>query len=302
MTGLHDHSLAEWLIERFGDEGEQAGLLDEDLVVGYAEGRLDEAERDAVEALLARDPEAREMLGLVPPAAAVVAPPARRRPRMLVWAAAAAVLCALGLTWWNSRTQTDIPPADRLLAYAERLAEEDAGTFAGLPARLRSDAPLALPPKERGALRVLMPQGELLDDTVEVRWTAVAGATRYEVEVATEEGGVVDRAATTERRHAVSLSPGRYLARIRTTTPFGQAEGATHFQVADAARRAAHARAVEVIESVAPASERQLLRAWYSLEAGRFENAAQALAAHRAAYPDDPRSARVAALLEPLSR
>lgn len=304
MTGIDEQALAAWLIERFGGDGEQAGLIDEDLVVGYVEDRLAPEERAAVEGLLARDPEARALLGLVPPPTPFERT-ARRR-WVLPVAAAAALVLAIGAALWAGRDTTTPLPVDgdaRLLVLAERLASSDPASFAGLRARIASPSPLDLPATARGGVRVRMPRGVLLDGVPDAAWAPVAGATRYDVTVTTVDGTVVLEGTATEPRYAVgsSLASGDYVLEVRATTPFGEARGSSTFRCADEDLQEEHARAVATIEATAPPEDRLLLRAWHAIAQERFAEALAALERLRVSRPDDDRRAALETVLGALT-
>lgn len=305
MTRMDDPALAAWLVERYGVEGEQAGLLDEDLVVGYAEDRLSAEERAAVERLLARDPEARALLGLTepPPPAASAAAEARRT---WVWpvAVAAAVLVALGAALWSPAGPEPLPGdgEERLLVLADRLAAAEPARFGGLRNDIRAAAPIEHGGGDRGGVRIRAPHGLVLDGAPTLRWEAVPGAGPYTLRIAAEDGDPVYEttvAAGTQHALPTGLAPGAYVFEVRTQTPFGPASGSSTFRRADDRARAAYEQAIAAIDAVAPPEDRLLLRTYHLATRGWFAAAREALAAHRRRYPEDERAARAARMLGP---
>jgi hypothetical protein len=304
MTSKNDPALAAWLIDRFGVHGEGAGLLDEDLVVGYAEGRLSEEERAAVEGLLARDPEARDVLGLAR-AGARDRTQGRRR-WALPLAAAAVLLVAFGAALWLDRAPEDALPADgaaRLLVLADRLTASHPRAFEGLRARIEASDPVELPPLERGGVRVLAPRGEVLGGSPLLRWEPVPGATGYAVRIAPADGQPVFESKSVEAqlRLPTALPAGAYVLEVTARTAFGTATGSSPFRRGGEAARREHARAVAAIEAAAPPEDRALLVVYYAVARERFAEAAAALGRHRSAHPDDPRISRAARVLGPLA-
>lgn len=310
MTSHDDDMLAAWLLMRFGADGERAGLLDEDLLVGYIEDRLSAEERDAVEALLAQDAEARAMLDLrgesEDPLQQVPAPAtARPAPRRWAFAAAAVLLLGLGVWMFGSGDREEPrseDPATRLLALADRLGASDPATFATLRARIASGAPVDVPAVERGGIAVSMPRGVLVQASPTLRWQAARGATSYALQIAPEDGPPVYEATTRETSHAVAeaLAPGRYVCEVEASLPFGTATGTAAFRVADRDERAAFLAAKAAIEETAAPEDLQLVLAYFALDQAFYAEALAALAAQRATHPDDPRLAALEALVAPL--
>ncbi len=300
MTTDNDPVLAAWLIERFGAEGEASGLIGEDLVVGYAEGRLSDEERDAAEQLLARDPAARQMLGLVPHET-MQEEPAARRSWFAYVAAAAAVLLAIGAFFW---TQGDDLPSDReerLVALVQRLPISDQ-TRAAMSARMTSTRPLDLPAVERGGVHVLAPRGAVLTSSPMLRWRSVTGAADYTVRIARPDDSSLFTATISDLSLALpaELEDGLYIFEVTAKTAFGEAGGSTLFRVVGPAIRAEHAGVVAAIRETASGTERELLTAWYALTKERYGVATAALERAQQRDATDPHVVRLGTLLEPL--
>lgn len=309
MTAHDDEMLAAWLLERFGEDGEQAGLLDEDLVVGYVEDRLSPEEREAVEARLARDPEARAMLGL---ASSVEDPvrqvPAKRSAPRRAWGelavVAAILLLGIGAILWSGG-EDPTPPApdatERLLAVADRLAEGAPDVFGDLRAAIESPTPIARPSVERGGITILLPRGTVISDQPTLRWKAVPGADSYRVQVSSETGTSVFETTTRETELEVGepIEPGAYVVEVSAESSFGAARGSASFRRATPREQGKYDGAEFAIDIAVAPGDKSLLLAYFALSEGLYVEARRALERHRRDNPKDPRLARIEALLAP---
>jgi hypothetical protein len=278
--------------------------LDADLLVAYAEGRLDDARRAVVEARLAHDDEARRLVALLAregehaaaePSLSRSAPGRARARRAVAWAAAAVLLVGAGaaaVTWLLPDR-----PADTgawLVATAGALAKEAPEDFAGFtPYTLGelaggADAPL------RGGLVVTRPRGLLAGDRPEVTWVPVAGAEAYEVTLTADDGRVLWSRRATDARlpypaDAPALPRGRQVVvEVAGAAALGRVEGRVVATVATAEDEARHRQRVDRLRAAAGDARADLLVAHHALRAGRLLDAERAARAYAARAPDDP--------------
>ncbi len=294
---------------------EREGTIDADLLAGYAEGRLGAEERDAVEARLVHDEDARALLlelrdalpaGGADAAPVAVAPHVRRWPLVAV---AAVVILAVGVLWVFGSGEDPEPSRGlgRLLAAADALAAEHPERFGDLRAGIEAEGASVSIPVERGSLVVLLPRGEVLSTRPVLQWSAIAGAERYELRVATEAGEDARTYTATTTRFALPddgppLTPGgRYLLEVRAQGVFGATEATGMFRVADLIAREDAEGAVEAIHAAAQGMERDLLLAFYALANERYSRAVELLGRLEAADPDHEGVRRLRARLGPLA-
>ncbi len=220
---------------RAGDAGPgpAAGCLDDNLIVAYAEQRLEAARRERVEGHLAGCDACRGLVLELAPVLAAGAPeqplahaepaarleaglrPTFRRPGRVVGvvlaAAAAAVLVAAGLGLRELLSEAgrlggisdgpaDDAPLTRALARAQALRP---GTLAGFrplsPAELEVGPPA---PPLRGGVALLRPAPLVLEERPVVEWLPQAGLTRWSVRVIDAADGrtvLWERSATEPR-------------------------------------------------------------------------------------------------------
>ncbi len=285
--------------------------LDDNLLISYVESRLTDEERDVVEERLVHDAEARTLVRALRsalPATEAASSVAPRRLPLAPLAIAASVLVAVGVLWvlWG---RDEPPPPESfasLLAAADRLAADDGERFGGLRAAITASGPAVRATVDRGGLRVLAPHGESLTARPEIRWVRVAGASRYEIRIATESGEDVrtfsaDHSPMAWPADAEPLTDGtRYLLEVRTRGPFGEHTTTSMFRIADATARADHAAARAAIESRTSGDERTLLLAFHAASRERYAVALEGLTELEAHMPDDARVKRLRALLAPM--
>jgi hypothetical protein len=278
--------------------------VDANLLAAYAEGRLTGERRARVEALLAVDPEAREIVASLAEDDDVHAAPLRLVPRRVPWRtaalAAAGLLVGVALALWAPWKTT----GQSLEEVAARLAAQRPDLFAGfrpLDAReLEAGGLSAL----RGGVVVVRPRGVVLDRPSTIEWRPVAGASQYRLAILSSTGEPLETITSAGTSHPwpidLPVAWGHsYLVEVATEGAFGHAEGRASFRVRTAEEAAAWARATDEVRARVDADVAHLLVAHLALRRGLLEEAERAARAHIASSPDD---ARGRAVLEHVER
>jgi hypothetical protein len=276
---------------------------DELKLAAYAEERLLDAEREALEGHLAGCVRCREAVASIARAAAAEAPAQRPAldfvrggaPRLLRLAPllAAAAILVLAAWWWQRRAPASA--AAELVAAVERLAESDPAAFGGF--RPFSPEELAADPRpvERGPrLRGTWPRGTIDDPRPRIRWelvrlaessavSIVDGSGRLVLELAAGKDGLAwpDGAAPLERG-------GAYVLTVVVRGALGDSRGSAAFAVASEEESRAASAAAAAVERAVPAPLRDLLAAHWLLRSQRYVEAAAAARRYLVARPEDP--------------
>jgi hypothetical protein len=312
-----DDALAKALVDLRPGPG---ACPDANLLVGWAEGRLDdERRRDVEEHLAACDTCREQALVLREELAPVAAAPPARLPfplRLLrgPLAIAALALLAIGvgvfvlarrdIAPWGTAPQD---PETRFLAEAAKLRAEEPALLADLAPPSSRDLVGAPDRTQRGGVLLTgLPARFLEPIRPTFTWEAVAGVESWRVRLLDARGSAVWTASATEARlpwpaDAAPLAPGAsYVLEVKGDAPLGAVEGRRGFEVASE-REAAHFRAARArIQQRSPAFASRLT-AHLALARGFTLEARVAADAALAANPKEPGAQRlrahVAALL-----
>ncbi len=271
--------LAAWLLLRFGAASESAGGLDEDLIVGYVEDRLTDEEKQLVEAQLARDPEARALLGLDLACSPVATAGAALRGARI--AAAAIVLLAVGVGIFLA-TREDAAPSTRaqLTALATELAYGP----------LTDEELAARESTERGTLVLRGPSHGVLDGRPIFRWKPVAGVDRYHLAVLDDQARVVFETDATETKAGPMEQPlgtGDYVWEVTASGPLGALSARRAFWVPSISQRVLFRTMRDKIRNRASAWLADLAEAHLALRHELFAEALGPAQRFLDANPDD---------------
>lgn len=238
---------------------------DTNLLSGFAEGRLLEEERDALESHLAGCDGCRSAVRLLDHGR----PPARRAPARALLAAAAVLLVSAGafLAWKGGSP----PREERFRAAAAEVARLHPGLGEELRLPAREERLRRAEGLRGTGLRAMLPAGRVLDARPGFRWAG--GPPGGEVRVALEGPGGVPLwtvAAMGEGAPFPSdrpaLEPGRtYTWAVAAATPLGPVEARRAFTVAAVDERREFEEAMLRIDASAPADGADLLKAVLAL-------------------------------------
>jgi|GEM_PF-3284861 len=267
---------------------------DDNLVAGYADGRLTGARRDRVEAHLVGCAGCREVIlalreeagvaaevqdpdvaaaGSQPGAAAELGAGAailslglaraRRRMSIVAGALVAGVLLAVGLGFVSMRRRDgpEVPatPEGRLVAAAARLVGAAPTDLAGFRPADAAERATGAADVHRSGLEIETPAATLLTSTPTFRWSATA-ASPFAVVVADGDGQEVwsrtsDTATLPYPTDAAPLAAGAYVLEVSARGPLGETTATRAFRVAGDADRAAWARIVLAAEVAVPEAD-----------------------------------------------
>jgi hypothetical protein len=277
--------------------------IDADLLVAYAEGRLDDERRAALEERLADDDEGRRMVALLVregagSAAAATSPAATGAPlqrSLLTWAAAAVLLVGAGAAGvWLLAGRPKQDSTAWLAATARTLAAESPDPFAGFVPLSADELAGGAEAPLRGGLVVTRPRGLLSGDRPEVTWTPQDGVESYEVTLTQDDGTVLwtRRAPAPPLVYpadAPALPRGRnVVVAVAGTGPLGRVESGVTVRAAPEPEEAAFRNQVARARGSADDDREDLLVAHLALRGGRLLEAETAARAYVARAPDDP--------------
>jgi hypothetical protein len=282
---------------------------DENLLVAFAERRLLEAEREAVEAHLVRCEACLDMVSEIAVSdlneeKVAVHAQSRLRPFLLV-AAALLLIVGIGLvakTLWNSR-----PPAPSDAERLEAMLQTTARDLArARPDRFSGFAPLTreerLRPKPAVArsdgIVLIRPVKNILDTRPTFAWESPGGEKPVEIALYRIEGasriGLEPLVVSGRESHVPypsarpELEPGKYQWRIHLEGPFGRATSSPRsFIIVPVGERQAWLAAADDIDENAPERIRFLLKAHLAIRRGFFAKAEKAVRRHLRTYPED---------------
>lgn len=307
-----DDALAKALVDLRPGPG---ACPDANLLVGWAEARLDDDRRRAIEEHLAACDDCRgQALVLREELAPVSSAPPARLPfplRLLrgPLAIAALALLAVGVGVFLL-ARSPVRPIDE----DERLLAEAASLRAAEPVLLADLAPTpsrrlpAVPDRAQrgGVLLTGLPARYLADTRPTFAWEAVAGVDAYRVRLLDGQGAAVWTATTAASRlpwpsETSALVPGAaYVLEVRADAPLGAVEGRRGFELASTSDAERFHAARTRIEQRSPAFASRLV-AHLALARGFTLEALAAAEAALAASPGDADARRlrahVAALL-----
>ncbi len=267
---------------------EDGRLPDEGLIAGYVEGRLTPEMHSAVEAQLLASTEGRalvaELSSILERRDGQGAPALlERRGSWRALAIAAVLLLGVGAWLYATgafRSEADPGPDARLLTAAAALTRHAPALFddfrpLGAGERAGGTADVL-----RGGIQAYLPQGRTLEARPTFRWRPVAGATRYDVEVLDDRGGVVYAVSSTGSQvdYAAdheSLERGRtYVWEVSTDEgPLGRVTGRRSFHVASEAEAARFEQARRQIAEHAPQDLRAVLLSHVAIRWGLLATA-----------------------------
>lgn len=306
-----------------GDPPASPGCPDENLLAGYADGRLTGERRTLVEEhLVVCDPcrdlvrSVREEVGAAgeeEPAGVLEfagdragaasgagasipsldAMRERRRRSLVGWAVAAGVVLAVGAGLLALR-RGDGPgapttPEGRLVAAAARLVTAAPSDLAGFRPADAAERRTEGADVHRSGLEIEMPAETLLTPTPTFRWSATA-ASPFTVVVADGDGQEVwrrtsDVATMPYPLDAAPLAAGAYVLEVSARGPLGETTATRAFRVATEADRAVWDRIVKAAETAVPdAVERDVVLAHAAARRSLWLEA-EARAARAAAAP-----------------
>jgi hypothetical protein len=249
---------------------------DANRLAGFAEGRLLEAEVEALSAHVATCDACRTLVADVarawtPGVCSAPARPARRRRAWIApFAAAAALLIAATVVLVAGPRDT----REIALASARDLAAARPDLFAGFePLRSgRSAAPAPM----RGAPALFAPAGVVTETRPAFRWEPAPGVTRWTVTLRTSEGDRIwsaesDAPSLEFPARETDLAPGaRYIWEASGVGPLGVERSRRAFDVASDDERRAFDEASREVERIVPERIRALVLAQFALHRGLY--------------------------------
>jgi hypothetical protein len=286
----------------------------DEILVGWAEGRLSDAARDAVEVHAASCSACRDVVAQIAPyvervpsreearaTTSTAGPPPERASRILTLrprtlAVAAAVLVALGASVFLATRGPAPAPLDddsRLVAFAAELRRERPDVFASFSPLSPQERRARVEPT-RGGLVVFEPAGLAESVRPDVRWSPVRGvvAVRVTVRRAASASGtsLFERDATATPfaypADAPALERGvDYEVEVSARGAAGTVSGAAEFRVATEADDAAFRAAASLVAERAPAELSDLARAHFAARSGRWAESEAAARIFVAAHP-----------------
>jgi len=285
---MDDRDLREQLLPRIVRL--RAESVDPNLLAAYVDGSLSPEEHREVASRIAADPDA---LLFVRALAAD-----RRRERLAPYriaAMAAALLLGLGLWWASDHEPAPASPdlTTRLADVGARLAREAPELLADF-APLSGDALRTEGSVTRGGPAWIAPSGLLLQAPHTLRWRNPPGASRVEISLSGPGTNWV-REVDGESVDAPALAPGRYVVRLRALDALAGQPIRRVFELADDRTRLRHERALDFVQSRAPADLADLLGAHYAVRARLYEQARPLL---RAAIEGGGEAAQAARALD----
>jgi hypothetical protein len=179
---------------------------------------------------------------------------------------------------WSALRSGPPRDGDPLLAAARAAADRAPGALRGFRPLDRGELAGRPLDAERGGTRVAAPRGAVLDPRPEIAWAPVAGATSYRVTVRDAEGALrLDVPASSPLLRwpddVPALDAGRYVVRVRASSPAGETTGSHAFRVSSEAERAAFDAGLAAIRASAPADLRGLLGAHLAARADLWAEA-----------------------------
>ena len=300
-----DEGLASWSARTARTAGPGAGergpCPDPSLLAGFAEGRLLDAERQALQGHLALCEPCRAAVAgwirdrgdpsLAPPAPA---PRVLRGWRVAVPIAAAAALLLAFLLPAGVLRHPGADGGTDMASAARDLAAARPDLFAGFrPVEAGEELPRAFAQK-RGAVVLLAPAGTILETRPAFRWRGVPGIARWKVTLLAADGEVLGSAEAADTAlpfpaGTPDLAAGkRYLWEASGEGPLGPVKVRRAFDVAPEPDRRAFADAVAVIRERVPERLRSLVAAHLALRRGYYAAAEEEAAGHLRRFPGDP--------------
>jgi len=282
---------------------------DENLLVAFAERRLLEAEREAVEAHLVRCEACLEMVSQIARSdlnEEKVAVHAQRRFRpFLLVAAALLIVVGIGLvakTLWNSRplAPSDAERLEAMLQTTARdLARARPDRFSGFAPLTREERLRPEPAVVRSdGIVLIRPVKNILETRPTFGWESPGDVEPVEIALYRIEGAsriALEPLVVSGRESHVSypsarpeLESGKYQWGMHLEGPFGRKTSSPRsFIIVPVAERKAYLAAAGDVEEKAPERIRFLLKAHLAIRRGLFAEAEKAVRRHLRTYPDD---------------
>lgn len=296
-----EEALGAWLAAHLDAGAGEAP--DAELVAAYAEGRLSDEERDAVELMLAESDEGRTLLLAVSDdvGALEAVTPARTaaprsRLRLITMAVAVAAILVLAFNLWgDDLLPKDKPEAsDVLLARAFASVGEKTAAAIELTPLTASELAAEGPSAERGGIEVWEPAFAISGATTAFRWAPVAGAALYQIEVRDASGDVIYTAESAEPAHlpppdAMRLTvDAAYRFEVRTRGSDGPLTGRRGFRTLPIERSREHHQLDKRIAQVAGPRLGVLARAHLAVRYGLWTEGRRLAQTYVRNHPRDP--------------